>query len=152
LLDEDECAGMDSLISTERKKRLEDSLFNSLTVDEDGRPCLNIDADRIQRVLVKYAQGHIKYETGECLLDAPSNVAFAFKSQLDCDTIVLFEAFQAVTVYPEVASRLMQRVIDTGYYGWVDVQCGQYRYCVNVNDGVSVKIVIAERLFGEINW
>jgi hypothetical protein len=152
LLDEGRDTELDSLINTPRKARLKDMIFDSLTADEVGRPCLNIATVRIQRVLTKYAQGHMKYETGEWLSDPPPNVAFAFKNQLDYNTIALFEIVHAVKVYPDVASRLLQRVVETGYYGWVDVQCEQYRYCVDVNEGVLVKIVIAEKLFGEINW
>ena len=63
---------------------------------------------------------------------------------------------EATSIWPEVGSRLMQRVAG-GFgmdgNGWIEVQTGVYRYAVEQSlSGISVRIVHREYLAAEIHW
>jgi hypothetical protein len=62
---------------------LEDIMFSSLGVDEaTGLPVVNIDQERVKKVLIKYAYSHICYECAEHPYGEPTHVACAFASDM----------------------------------------------------------------------
>lgn len=71
-----------------------------------------------------------------------------------------FNSIPTYQVYPEVGSRgmyIIQNIVTDDaqtFANWMDVQDGQYRYQVsyNDNDSISVKIVILELLYCEVNF
>jgi hypothetical protein len=60
-----------------------------------------------------------------------------------------------VAVFPEVGSRMMQRLFagnDMDQEGWLTVQPGRYRYRVEWSPGIRVCIVLREYLAIEVIW
>jgi len=139
-------------LKKERRLRKEDALFNVFNADAFGTYYLNIDKEAIKRVLIKYAKGHILYELGKRIFDIPNHIAFVFKNQIDDSVMDKFEKIQDCTVFPEVGSRLLQRIAKYGTNDWVKIQDGRYRYFIGYSPGISVKIVINELMLGEIIW
>ena len=130
----------------------------SLTHDTapDGRPLLiwNVDLKRVNRVVIKNARGHAFYELSEPLLNDPDFLQVKPFIAMTNDERTAFEDEPLFTVWPEVGSRMMTRVM-AGHDlqgSWVVVQDRVYRYSVTQDDGVRVRIVIGEYLACEIVW
>jgi len=152
LIEEGRTGELDNYFLTERRMKNEDLLFEALDIDINGNPFINIDKELFIRVLEKYSKGHIFYELGIRLLDVPSRMSFAFKSQIDSKRLAEFNKTFISAVYPEVGSRLLQRIIEENGNNWQTVQEGYYRYYVTYTPKISIRIVINEILFCEISW
>ena len=120
------------------------------------------ELDRIERVLVKNARGHVLYEIGEPMLEPPSHVSVCPIQALTPRQLEQFENVPRGTGWPEVGSRMMQRAFiihrpgdaqEVYFDGWQDVQDGVYRYAVaQVSDGILVRMVLREHLAAEVLW
>lgn len=113
------------------------------------------DLDRVNRVIVKNARGHVLHELGEPVSDAPSEVGCWPVSRLTVDQRHTFESVSLGALWPEVGSRMMQRLVgvDPLVDGWVEVQEGVYRYAVaQGSDELLVRTVIREYLATEVYW
>ena len=121
------------------------------------------ERDRIERVMVKNARGHVFYEIGQPMLEQPSQVSVYPIQAMTAQQIDQFEHIPPLTVAPEVGSRMMQRILVavplSGYYfgdaldGWLHVQDDVYRYTVVQKSGqVLVRTVIYEYLASEVTW
>ena len=122
------------------------------------------EIDRIERVIVKNARGHVLYEIGEPMFERPSHVSARPIPAMTTQQVDQFENIPPLIGWPEVGSRMMMRGILTfdhpengreGYIddGWLDVQDGVYRYAViPISGQVLVKTVIYEYLAAEVVW
>ena len=116
------------------------------------------EIDRVTKVISKNAQGHVLYELGQPTMTEPTSVDIVPLQNLSDQQWGQFERgeYNATSLWPEMGSRLMQRVaggfgIDWG--GWIEVQLGVYRYAVEQSfNGISVRIVHREYLAAEIQW
>ena len=111
--------------------------------------------DRVNNVIVKNARGHVLHELGEPVSDAPSGVGCWPMVRLTADQRDTFECVSLGAGWPEVGSRMMQRLagVDPLVDGWVEVQEGVYRYAVVQGpDGLLVRTVIREYLATEVHW
>ena len=89
----------------------------------------------------------------------PSSASRSISAARPLETLTATERAEFETIdmgagWPEVGSRMMIRVM-TGQdldNGWVVVQDGVYRYAVMQQNGVVVRIVIAEYLAAEVRW
>ena len=113
------------------------------------------EMERVSRVIVKNARGHAFYELGEPMLAEPSWVGVSPMSLLSPDQREEFENGTNSSLWPEVGSRLMQRVafgdIEPG--GWITVQPDVYRYSVSQGfDEVLVRIIVRDYLAAEVLW
>ena len=152
LIEEDKQEELNEYISSERRKKNEDKLFELLSIDEFNKPYLHIDSSTISRVLKKYAEAHVYYELSERLSDMLLHIAYKFSNELNNEILERFEFVDECTLYPEIGSRLFQRIIETGNNEWVVVQPDRYRYLVIYDPDITVRIVINEMLYGEISW
>ena len=130
----------------------------------DAKVLWGPELDRIERVIVKNARGHILYEIGEPMLGQPSHVWSCPIPTMGTQQVAQFENIPMLSVWPEVGSRMMMRGVLTfndpengqGVYiddGWQDVQDGVYRYAVVPLPGqVLVKTVIYEYMATEVVW
>ena len=112
------------------------------------------DMSKVNRVVVKNARGHAFFEYGEPLLSEPEHIAARPLETLTATERAEFETIDMGAGWPEVGSRMMMRVM-TGQdldNGWVVVQDGVYRYAVMQQNGMVVRIVIAEYLAAEVQW
>ena len=102
------------------------------------------ELERVNRVVVKNARGHVFFEYGEPMLEKPQYVASMPLMPLNAEERAKFESVQMGPAWPEVGSRMLTRMI-TGQDlsdGWVIVQDGIYRYAVSQQNGIVVKSVL----------
>ena len=118
------------------------------------------EADRIRRVVLKNARGHVYYEFGEPMLDEPAflwTIPLGSLNDQDRERFetVVDETGISLAAWPEVGSRAMNRLVLGADLedGWILVQEGVYRYAV-IQDGggIVVRIVIREYLAAEVAW
>ena len=125
------------------------------TLDGQQRVEWTAETDRIARVIVKNARGHVLYESGEPVQDDPHAVSFSPLVMLNIDRRSAFEDVNRGSLWPEVGSRMMQRMV-TGQDlipGWIVVQPEVYRYAVIQEDGlITVRSVLQEYLATEVAW
>jgi hypothetical protein len=115
------------------------------------------DTEKVARVIVKNARGHAYHEIGEPMLDVPDLVSFVPLEQLTPEQRDAFEAVEMageLTVWPEVGSRMTVQLVEDGAMigGWITVEPGRYRYCIDWSDAVTVKTVIWEYLATQTRW
>ena len=111
------------------------------------------ELERIERVIVKNARGHVLFELGQAIVLPPTHVTIAPIELLSPQQLSQFEYPRGVAGWPEVGSRLMLRLLETGECGeggWVEVQNGVYRYAIN--ELPRVRIVLREYLAAEVAW
>lgn len=114
------------------------------------------DVARVNNVVIKNARGHAFHEIGEPLMHPPSAVAWEPLEALTAAQRGEFERVTWPTAYPEVGSRLMQRLAgeDALASGWVEVQDSVYRYAVTQGSRgeVIVRTLVRDYLATEVVW
>jgi len=133
----------------DQSKRVQGSLWGSPEVQWTP------EIVRVNRVIVKNARGHAYYELGEPMLAEPSWVGVSPMSLLSPSQREEFENGTNSSLWPEVGSRLMQRVAlgDVEPGGWITVQPHIYRYAVSQGvDEVLVRLVLRDYLAAEVLW
>ncbi len=120
------------------------------------------ELDRIQRVIVKNARGHVLYEMGEPMFAWPSHVSVRPIQVMTARQIDQFENVPHGSGWPEVGSRMMQRAFivhrpagsqEVYFDSWQDVQDEVYRYAVaQASGGILVRMVLREYLAAEVVW
>ena len=111
------------------------------------------ELERIERVIVKNARGHVLFELGQAIALPPTHVNIAPIELLSPQQLSQFEYPRGVAGWPEVGSRLMLRLLETGECGaggWVEVQNGVYRYAID--ELPRVRMVLREYLAAEVAW
>ncbi|HLJ35271.1 MAG TPA: hypothetical protein VKU38_16580, partial [Ktedonobacteraceae bacterium] len=111
---------------------------------ENEQSLFNIELDRVERIVVKLAQGHALYELNEPQLAKPSSVVISPLGLLDNDVRGAFENTSGYdfAIWPEVGSRAMQRLVQNAH-GWLEVQLGRYRYLATTDTVVRVRLVLS---------
>ncbi len=111
------------------------------------------ELERIEQVIVKNARGHVLFELGQAIELPPTHVKIAPIEQLTPPQLSQFEHPQGPSGWPDVGSRLMLRLLETGECGgggWIEVQNGVYRYAVD--ELPRVRVVLREYLAAEVAW
>ena len=117
-------------------------------------PAWEMDPQRVQRVVMKLARGHVAFEE-YARLSEPSSINFAPLVLMSAETRCWFESgYDGSPLLPEVGSRALGRIAkDASGSGWIDVQPGRYRYAFTAHRaGVSVRLVIREYLACSVSW
>ena len=123
------------------------------TPGKDAVPIWTPELERIERVIVKNARGHMLFELGEAIELPPAHVNIAPIELLSPQQLSQFEYPQGFVGWPEVGSRLMLRLLETGEWGeggWIEVQNGVYRYAVD--ESLRVRMVLREYLAAQVVW
>jgi hypothetical protein len=138
---------------------LRERLRLARTVADSGEVAYSPEADRIRRVVLKLARGHAAYELCEQRCVEPSHLMAMPLHSMTTDTRRHFEKVPSSSVWPEVGTRAMQRmVISVGtqakiHPDWIEVQEERYRYFAFAErERVLVRIVIGEYLACEVIW
>ena len=144
------------------RSRIDRSRTVQGTLSGDVEVLWEPELDRVARVIVKNARGHAFYELGEPMSPTPASIGVDPLSRLDGRQRNQFEDVVNDAIWPEVGSRMLQRVLvanspdaRVGIYfdSWQDVQHGVYRYAVSVTAGqVLVRTVLYEYLATEVVW
>lgn len=133
----------------DRKPKLRNRVMNDLASS------LSDKDERIKRVLIKLARGHVAYDLNDPQLDEPTYISLARLQDLSPQTRKAFETPPAVDIYPEVGSRSFLEMVSSqrsAHWVWVEAQRGRYRYLPYIGDGIGVRMVIGEFLAGEVIW
>lgn len=115
------------------------------------------DADRMSRVILKNARGHVYFEYGEPKMEAPLHVWARPLESMSAHEYAQFAGHGAAgsfAAWPEVGSRMMTRIATGSDMDgdWVVVQNGHYRYAVDDADGLRVRSIVWEYLATEVHW
>ncbi len=139
--------------------RLQDEIVEQIKLEKDAdgndRVAIAPDITRIHNVVVKNARGHIMYEHGTPAFGEPTSIAVLPLSTLSSEARRIFEVIDYGSVWPEVGSRLMSRLVSgKGMLsdGWVIVQPNIYRFAVIDNGRLVVRTVVHEFLATETIW
>lgn len=124
--------------------------------DSGGNPTLvwHPDINRIQRIVVKNARGHAFHELGQPMLEDPDNVLIVPLTVIDEERLADFLTVDMGSAWPEVGSRLLQRLVEGTdmVNGWIVVQPDVYVFAVIEADGVTIRSIIREYLLTEVTW
>ncbi|MDI6694260.1 MAG: hypothetical protein QME21_04380 [Anaerolineales bacterium] len=132
------------------RTRIERACFVS-----DGTIVFKPEHERVVSVLTKLAKGHALYELHEQCIDPPDDIFVVPLTLFDNTQRDIFERPELPEIWPEVGSRMMQRLVegtDITLDGWIIVQPERYRYNASVSRGIDIRIVIQEYLAGYIHW
>ena len=151
----------------ELRRRIADSEQTQIRYAPEWKP----EPNRVKRVMMKNARGHWLYEVGESVTEDPHTVWAQPLDQLPDAVRSVFEPSSPIdegTLWPEVGSRAMQRLLERfspwdadsiagtelALQGmWVEVQPETYRYsCVTEPDRRIVRMVLYEYLVAEVVW
>jgi hypothetical protein len=142
-----------------RNARLKHRLDACARVDKSGTTVWIPEVERVQNIVIKLSRGHVAYELGFSPIEDPASVFF---QPLLCMSNEYRERFERaengeMRGWPKIGRRTLLRAIGAEPYPniispWIEVQSGRYRYSVDQNDGVFVRIVISEYLSCEVQW
>ena len=121
----------------------------------DGITIIRPECERVTSVITKLAQGHALFELHESCTRVPDDINIAPLMLMNTLQREAFEIPNVSNIWPEVGSRMMQRLItgvDLAENGWIYVQPGRYRFHASVSDGVDIRIVIHEYLACQVRW
>jgi hypothetical protein len=125
-------------------------------VDSQGNPRLDWspDPDRIQRIVVKNARGHVFHELGRPVPEEPDEIMVVPLEVIDEERLAEFLTVDMGSAWPEVGSRLLQRLCEGADMvdGWIVVQPGIYVFAVIEGDCVAVRSIVREYLLTEVTW
>jgi hypothetical protein len=125
-------------------------------VSEDGAVSFSAEHQRVKHIVLKLARGHAAYELDEQRTSEPSHLMIVPLHTLAPHARAHFETPPHTSVWPEVGTRAMQRMVVSGTtahgLNWVVVQPGQYRYLAIAEGPVMVRIVIGEYFACEVIW
>lgn len=134
-------------------------LLQARRTADDGKISFVVEGERIKSVIMKLARGHAAFELSESKREEPSHLMITPLHLLTPEARRHFETPPAVSIWPEIGSRAMQRMAvawDTPStpFGsdWVDVQEGQYRYMAVAEHAVMIRLVVGEYLGCEVIW
>ena len=145
-----------------QKPQLESLIYSQIKLI-DGKVSFNIDRKRLLRIINKLATCHVGYEFDVVDFDGPIQTEFNFAFNLSTEYREKFESPQVMTAIPEISSRFscnfyVAENIETGekilLNDWFEVQENRYKYHVYLNEqgGVSVKIVILDYLYCQVDF
>jgi len=148
--------------SLDRGTALEARLMQALRTD-GHEVWLEAESDRIDRVVLKLARGHVMHELSELRLEAPISLRCAPVTTLPPARRAAFEELPPSHLWPEIGSRSFTRIVrsiadpDRGTLPasspWLTVQPGRYRYSTAVVPrGLVVRMVLREHLAWEVAW
>ena len=119
-----------------KRPRLRARLSASRIQNADGTVFV-AERERINKVVIKLARGHAAFELNEPQFEEPASIAAIPLPSLTLEQQNAFETSPALSMWAEVGSRAMQRLIigcDMDASGWITVQEGRYRFLASVGD------------------
>lgn len=130
------------------------SRLKDARLEIDGETTFAAEADRVANVVVKLARGHSVFELNEAHYEPPIHMSFHPLPLLSAGERASFEEAPATHVFPEVGSRMMQRMAEGEFdkIGWLEPQAGRYRYLAVATDTVVIRAVINDYLAAEVVW
>lgn len=150
------CETARRVLAGNAKLRREIEVARTEVVNSDGNLRLTWlpDLDRIRRVVAKNARGHVFHELGQPMFAEPDDILVVPLEMIDEEPLADFLTVDLGSVWPEVGSRLFQRIYEgiDMVDGWIIVQPGVYVFAVIETDDVTVRSIIREYLLTEVTW
>ena len=112
----------------------------------------------MRRVAVKLARGHAAYELSLPQIEEPIGSVLPFVAMCDSERTIFENAGNGdLRVWPEIGSRAFHRAAGAHPYAtqpgpWISVQEGRYRYSVDQDGGVCVRMVLSGYLACTVEW
>lgn len=127
------------------------------TSKQNGEMLFNVEAARLENVILKLAKGHLKFENSQPQFDEPDHLAYKTLHTMTNEEISNFLSVYKIQKAPEVGSRGMQNLLfisnDHISSTWIIVQPNIYSYYVYSDQNfIVVKIIIQEYLAAEVSW
>ncbi|MBB4374128.1 hypothetical protein GGD63_006957 [Bradyrhizobium sp. cir1] len=140
--------------SSQLRETIEKSKREYRTHGGETRIVWSPDHARISKALTKNARGHIYHELGEPVFGEPTSIWTKPLEYFTPTEPNEFEASDLPDVWPEVGSRLMNRLPSGEDMdgSWIVVQSGVYRFNVNIAQPLGIRIILREYLAAEITW
>ena len=138
--------------SPKLRRRIDGTRESQITLWGETEIQWAVETERIARILVKNARGHVLYELGLPIVEPPSYVGLGPIQLMSAEQRKRFEYAPDIPIWPDEHSRMMQRVLDDdwGPGGWIEVQSGTYRYAIS--EPLCVHIVVHEYLASIVTW
>lgn len=118
---------------------------------------IEIDDNKIQKILLKLSIGHATYSLSSIHLGEPSAINYKFFPQLTNDEMYNFNLEPICDVLPEIGSRggtyisILNDAIPLAT--WNIIQDNQYRFLAfNNKNSTIVRVVIGEYFYLEVIW
>ena len=131
-------------------------IAHSETVGPNGEQVWRPEIDRVNKVLLKLARGHVAFELSLLQIDEPVSVSHAPVVSVDRESRDQFIQPQQTPFWPEIGSRAFNHVCKSfppgGCDEWQIVQPGRYQYLVSQADGLFVRMLISDYLLCEVRW
>jgi hypothetical protein len=138
------------------RARIERSKSEIVTQGGQTRIVWKPEIERIERVVLKNARGHVYFEYGEPMLQAPLSIRVLPLEAMTQGELLDFEGAQEakLAAWPEVGSRMGTRLLTAlDVEGqWVVVQKGRYRYSVTQGTRFVARSILSEYLASEVVW
>lgn len=140
---------------------LESRISNSKIVDDEGNLFWNVETDRMKKVVLKLARGHLAYNLNWFRFDEPDFVECVPLALMNAEELELFEeeSKELPQILPELGSRAflttfatLSKGIISNWQNWQVVQEGRYRYRINQDNGDRVQFVLNEYLACTVIW
>jgi hypothetical protein len=116
------------------------------------------EMDRVRNVVAKLARGHVAYEMYPPS-EEPEEVVVTPLCLLSAEQRDAFEQGESggARLWPEIGSRAFMRACGIPpdpheVDGWMVIQPGRYRYVVDVDSRLSVRVVLSEYLACFVRW
>jgi hypothetical protein len=128
------------------------------TVDATGTLIWKPEDDRVRKVILKLARGHVAHQYSEPQLDDPEGISIVPLPLMSHGDREAFETIPGAIVYPEIGSRAFVNLFEAcdktwnPQTGWSVLQEGRYRYAVSLAGGIAVRLVLSEYLAAEVIW
>lgn len=133
---------------------LASKIRQSMSINSSGRKYWQPEAERVRRILLKLAAGHLAFELGLPCRGEPDTLWLRpFEEMFEPER----EEFEnpdegGVALWPELGSRKFIRVFEGGSSGWTVVQPERYRYLVGQAPDDFVHIAFSEYLACRVSW
>ena len=142
-----------------RKRQLAERIQSSCRKGKDGTLVWKPEEDRVRNIVLKLARGHAAFELSLPQIQYPGEMEIVPLSMISDTDRQAFENAGAGELrgWPELGSRAFFRASGAPPYNdgagpWVVVQPGRYRYSVDQDGDVRVKIVLSEYLACSVTW
>lgn len=139
--------------SLRHSRGLRKRLNNALQVD-GAESRLSLEWGRINRVVDKIARALWNYETSETTVDLTTQARMKFAGETTEAELEAFFGLEIPEILPEVGSRMMMRLFETGLWrnDWVILQPERFSYGVEVSvHNGQVKLLVRGCLLAEVD-
>jgi hypothetical protein len=141
-----------------RKRELASRISSCRRRDDSGTLLWEPELERVHNVVLKLAKGHAAYELFPQWNEPDELQVLPLIAMHEADRDDFENAGSGeISGWPEIGTRAFIRAcggepLSDQCGRWIVVQPGRYRYSVDDNGGVLVRIVLAEYLSCVVNW